>query len=192
MRATRPSHICSRAFLHERSAPCAASASPLLSPPIARFHLLGPTNSTTAVPNLIRYGGTLKDVPAPDSATLGVTFAIYKQQDGGAPVWMETQNVTPDAAAIQRSAGQHHRYRLAERSVLARGAALAGGASARTSRASACASGERALCLQGARGRDAGRTARIVVSASSNDRTNPVRQTARPLRANPWEQSPAS
>lgn len=32
------------------------------------------------------------------SATAGVTFAIYKQQDGGAPVWMETQNVTTDAA----------------------------------------------------------------------------------------------
>ena len=31
------------------------------------------------------------------STTVGVTFAIYKQQDGGAPVWMETQNVTPDA-----------------------------------------------------------------------------------------------
>jgi hypothetical protein len=29
---------------------------------------------------------------------LGVTFAIYKQQDGGAPVWMETQTVTPDAS----------------------------------------------------------------------------------------------
>ena len=54
---------------------------------------------TTAVPNLIRYGGTLKDANgAPIAATTGVTFAIYKQQDGGAPVWMETQNVTPDAS----------------------------------------------------------------------------------------------
>jgi len=55
----------------------------------------------TAVPNFIRYGGTLKDVQgkAPASATtLGVTFSIYKQQDGGAPVWMETQNVTTDAS----------------------------------------------------------------------------------------------
>jgi trimeric autotransporter adhesin len=51
------------------------------------------------VPNLIRYGGTLKDVSgAPIAATAGVTFAIYKQQDGGAPVWIETQNVTPDAS----------------------------------------------------------------------------------------------
>src|SRR5271157_6194338 len=56
--------------------------------------------STTAVPNLIRYSGTLKDAQGavPSEKTLGVTFAIYKQQDGGAPVWMETQNVTPDAS----------------------------------------------------------------------------------------------
>ncbi len=53
---------------------------------------------TTSVPNLIRYGGTLKDASAaPIASTMGVTFAIYKQQDGGAALWMETQNITPDA-----------------------------------------------------------------------------------------------
>ncbi|HVP54130.1 MAG TPA: hypothetical protein VMU45_03970, partial [Candidatus Eisenbacteria bacterium] len=49
--------------------------------------------SITTVPNLIRYSGTL---PQSGSATAspkltGVTFAIYQQQEGGAPVWMETQ-----------------------------------------------------------------------------------------------------
>ena len=55
--------------------------------------------SISTVPNLIRYGGSLKDVQgAPLAvATTGVTFAIYKQQEGGAPMWMETQNVTSDA-----------------------------------------------------------------------------------------------
>ncbi len=54
---------------------------------------------TTAVPSLIRYGGTLKDASGtPIAATTGVTFAIYKQQDGGAPMWIETQTVTPDAS----------------------------------------------------------------------------------------------
>ncbi len=53
---------------------------------------------TMSVPHLIRYGATLKDGNgAPIAATAGVTFAIYQQQEGGAPVWMETQNVTPDA-----------------------------------------------------------------------------------------------
>ncbi len=56
--------------------------------------------TSTAVPNLIRYGGTLKDAngAAVSSTATGVTFAIYQQQDGGAPVWMETQTVTPDAS----------------------------------------------------------------------------------------------
>ena len=61
---------------------------------------LAQQTSTTSVPNLIRYGGVLKDaqgVALSSSSAVGVTFAIYKQQDGGAPVWMETQNVTPDA-----------------------------------------------------------------------------------------------
>jgi hypothetical protein len=56
--------------------------------------------STTSVPNLIRYNGTLKDMQGTASipfTAVGVTFAIYKQRDGGAPLWQETQNVTPDA-----------------------------------------------------------------------------------------------
>jgi len=55
--------------------------------------------SVTTVPNLVRYGGTLRDAQGAPiaSATTGVTFAIYKQQDGGAPVWMETQTVALDA-----------------------------------------------------------------------------------------------
>jgi hypothetical protein len=57
--------------------------------------------ATTSVPNLIRYSGTLKDAQGAalsSSTAVGVTFSIYKQQDGGASVWMETQNVTPDSS----------------------------------------------------------------------------------------------
>ncbi len=50
---------------------------------------------TTAVPNLIRYSWVLKDA-SPTSTAVGVTFAIYKQQEGGAPIWMETQ-MSPSA-----------------------------------------------------------------------------------------------
>jgi len=56
--------------------------------------------ATTSVPNLIRYSGTLKNVQGTASvrpATVGVTFAIYKEQEGGAPIWQETQNVTLEA-----------------------------------------------------------------------------------------------
>jgi hypothetical protein len=56
-------------------------------------------SSATAVPNLINYSGTLvlsRGVGA-SPKTVGVTFAIYRQQDGSAPLWLETQNVTPDS-----------------------------------------------------------------------------------------------
>ena len=58
------------------------------------------TTTTASVPNLIRYSGTLKDAQGAalvSTAPVGVTFAIYNQQDGGAAVWQETQNVTPEA-----------------------------------------------------------------------------------------------
>jgi Chaperone of endosialidase len=56
--------------------------------------------TTSAIPNLIRYGGVLKDAngAALASQTLGVTFALYKQQDGGVALWTETRNVTTNAA----------------------------------------------------------------------------------------------
>ncbi len=49
------------------------------------------------VPMLIHYSGVLRDATAKASTgVLGVTFLLYQQQQGGAPLWMETQNVTPD------------------------------------------------------------------------------------------------
>jgi len=56
-------------------------------------------NTTTAIPNLINYSGTLLEAggEALASRTVGVTFVIYRQQEGGAPIWLETQNVTPDS-----------------------------------------------------------------------------------------------
>lgn len=55
------------------------------------------TNSSTTVPQMIPYSGIAR---APDgkplSATVGMTFALYKDQQGGAPLWLETQNVQPD------------------------------------------------------------------------------------------------
>ena len=59
---------------------------------------LAQNSATSSVPNLIRYGGTLKDERGGAlTSTVGVTFAVYKQQDGSAPIWQETQNITPDS-----------------------------------------------------------------------------------------------
>ena len=55
-------------------------------------------STSLSVPNLINYSGTVRDVNnAGTSKVLGVTFAIYNQAEGGAPLWSEIQNVTVTA-----------------------------------------------------------------------------------------------
>ena len=51
----------------------------------------------TAVPRMVKFSGTLTDANAkPLSGVMGVTFALYAEREGGAPIWMETQNVQAD------------------------------------------------------------------------------------------------
>jgi len=53
----------------------------------------------TVVPRLIKFSGTATDVAGKAlSGTVGITFAIYKDEHGGAPVWMETQNLKLDGS----------------------------------------------------------------------------------------------
>jgi hypothetical protein len=56
-------------------------------------------NSTAvSVPHLIKFSGAVKDeAGAPKTGVVGITFAFYKDQQGGAPLWLETQNVQADA-----------------------------------------------------------------------------------------------
>ena len=52
-----------------------------------------------AVPTVVQFSGVLRDEGGkPLSGTVGVTFLLYKQQQDGAPLWLETQNVQPDKA----------------------------------------------------------------------------------------------
>ncbi|HVM94708.1 MAG TPA: hypothetical protein VMT67_17930 [Terriglobales bacterium] len=49
------------------------------------------------VPSLVKFTGTLSSADGkPLSGTQGVTFLLYKDETGGAPLWMETQNVQAD------------------------------------------------------------------------------------------------
>jgi hypothetical protein len=49
------------------------------------------------VPRLVKFAGAFKDEQGkPRIGIVGVTFAIYKDQEDGAPLWMETQNVELD------------------------------------------------------------------------------------------------
>jgi hypothetical protein len=57
-----------------------------------------PAASAAEVPRLIKFSGTLLDSQdRPLAGPIGVTFALHAQQTGGAALWLETQNVTPDA-----------------------------------------------------------------------------------------------
>jgi hypothetical protein len=53
---------------------------------------------SVTVPRLVNFSGKAVDAEnKPISGIAGITFAIYKDQYEGAPLWMETQNVTADA-----------------------------------------------------------------------------------------------
>jgi hypothetical protein len=53
--------------------------------------------AATVVPTLVKYSAALTDLNGkPLSGVVGVTFLLYKDEQGGAPLWVETQNVTPD------------------------------------------------------------------------------------------------
>jgi hypothetical protein len=57
------------------------------------------TNANTVVPTLVKFSGTLTDVSGkPLSGTAGVTFALYAEHQGGAPLWIETQSIALDRA----------------------------------------------------------------------------------------------
>src|SRR5208282_199989 len=57
------------------------------------------TNSTQSpvVPPLVKFTGVLTDVNSKAlTGTVGVTFSLYNEAQGGSALWMETQNVSPD------------------------------------------------------------------------------------------------
>jgi hypothetical protein len=47
----------------------------------------------TTGPPLVQFNGVIEN-PAGLTGPQSVTFALYKDQSGGAPLWQETQNVT--------------------------------------------------------------------------------------------------
>jgi trimeric autotransporter adhesin len=56
-----------------------------------------PVATASTVPALVNFSGTLTDLNGkPLTGVTGVTFLLYKDSEGGAPLWMETQNVYPD------------------------------------------------------------------------------------------------
>jgi hypothetical protein len=55
--------------------------------------------ASTEVPRLIKFSGVAKDEAGkPKTGLVGVTFSLYKDQEGGSPLWVETENVQADAS----------------------------------------------------------------------------------------------
>ena len=55
------------------------------------------SNNVVVVPPLVNFSGVLIDLNGKPMNTLtGVTFLVYKEEQGGAPLWLETQNVQPN------------------------------------------------------------------------------------------------
>jgi hypothetical protein len=56
------------------------------------------TNTDVVVPPLVNFSGVLTDFNGkPLTGVVGVTFLLYKDSQGGSPLWLETQNVEPDS-----------------------------------------------------------------------------------------------
>jgi len=56
------------------------------------------SGSATVIPQLVKFSGVVKGTNGqPLTGTIGITFALYTDQQGGAPLWLETQNVQPDS-----------------------------------------------------------------------------------------------
>src|SRR5262249_11797020 len=57
-----------------------------------------PTTVSAGVPALVNFSGKAVDEQGkPIAGTVGVSFAIYKNQSEPAPLWTEAQNVNADA-----------------------------------------------------------------------------------------------
>jgi len=70
----------------------------LLSLPLVELTFAQAPETASALPRLVRFGGTVTEPKAkPITGVAGITFTLYSEQAGGAPLWMETQNLTTDA-----------------------------------------------------------------------------------------------
>jgi hypothetical protein len=57
------------------------------------------STTATTVPRLVRFAGTARDLNgSPLTGAVGITFSLYVEEIGGAPLWLETQNAQADAS----------------------------------------------------------------------------------------------
>src|SRR5215472_17823927 len=70
----------------------------LVAATLGRAQSSNSSTLTDTVPHLVKFSGTVKDDAGhPRSGIVGVTFALYRDQQGGTPLWLETQNIQADS-----------------------------------------------------------------------------------------------
>ena len=71
--------------------------SPVFAPQSFAQRSTTPTSGSAIVPSLVQFSGTLTDLnDKPITEVAGVSFSLYKDEQGGVPLWAEIQNVHPD------------------------------------------------------------------------------------------------
>src|ERR1700730_3639632 len=55
------------------------------------------TSAAAVVPRLVNFSGKAIDQGKALTGVTGITFAIYSEETGGSPLWLETQNVQADS-----------------------------------------------------------------------------------------------
>jgi hypothetical protein len=99
------SHLESKGLIsHKEASPMKLRAACLVVSFLSLLLSLAPltvaqtaAETASALPRLVRFSGTVKDLNGnPLTGVVGITFALYSEQTGGAALWLETQNVTAD------------------------------------------------------------------------------------------------
>ena len=55
------------------------------------------TSAAAVVPRLVNFSGKATDQGKVVTGVTGITFAIYSEEAGGSPLWLETQNIQADS-----------------------------------------------------------------------------------------------
>jgi len=72
---------------------------PALLPAVAQTASISQNLAVSAVPPLIRYSGIAKGSDGkPLSGEVNISFLLYSQEEGGSPLWVESQSVPLDSA----------------------------------------------------------------------------------------------
>src|SRR3984957_15594889 len=80
-----------------RSSPLVFLATLLLSSLLSAQRAAVFTSAAAVVPRLVNFSGKAIDQGKALTGVTGITFAIYSEETGGSPLWLETQNVQADS-----------------------------------------------------------------------------------------------